>query len=65
MRFDGDGVCFVPAIERSVPCFLGNHGICGKLQRIHMRPDYIHKIFDDKRLCYFLLMEALAMDAAL
>ena len=33
--------------------------------RIHMRPDYIHKIFDDKRLCYFLLMEALAMDAHL
>jgi len=28
-----------------------------------MRPDYIHKIFDDKRLHYFLLMEALAMDA--
>jgi len=29
-----------------------------------MRPDYTHKIFDDKRLHYFLLMEALAMDAA-
>ena len=30
-----------------------------------MRPDYIHKIFGDKRLHYFLLMEALAMDAPL
>jgi len=29
-----------------------------------MLPDYPHKIFDDKRLDYFLLMEALAMDAA-
>lgn len=29
-----------------------------------MRPDHIHKIFDDKRLCYVLLMEALAMDAS-
>jgi len=29
-----------------------------------MKPDYPHKIFDDKRLDYFLLMEALAMDAA-
>jgi hypothetical protein len=28
-----------------------------------MLPDYPHKIFDDKRLHYFLLMEALAMDA--
>jgi hypothetical protein len=28
-----------------------------------MLPDYPHKIFDDKRLDYFLLMEALAMDA--
>ncbi len=28
-----------------------------------MLPDYPHKIFDDKRLCYFLLMEALAMEA--
>jgi hypothetical protein len=24
-----------------------------------MRPDYSHKIFDDKRLHHFLLMEAL------
>jgi hypothetical protein len=31
----------------------------------HMHPDYPHKIFDDKRLHYFLLMEALAMDADL
>jgi hypothetical protein len=29
-----------------------------------MHPDYPHKIFDDKRLDYSLLMEALAMDAA-
>jgi hypothetical protein len=29
-----------------------------------MKPDYPHKIFDDKRLDYFLLMEALAMDAS-
>jgi hypothetical protein len=29
-----------------------------------MHPDYPHKIFDDKRLDYFLLMEALAMYAA-
>jgi hypothetical protein len=28
-----------------------------------MLPDYPHKIFTDKRLCYFLLMQALAMDA--
>jgi hypothetical protein len=28
-----------------------------------MLPDYPHKIFDDKRGYYFLLMEALAMDA--
>jgi hypothetical protein len=27
-----------------------------------MLPDYPHKIFDDKRGRYFLLMEALAMD---
>jgi len=41
-------------VKLAVPC-----------NRIYMRPDYIHKIFDDKRLCYFLLMEALAMDASL
>jgi hypothetical protein len=29
-----------------------------------MMPDYPHKIFGDKRFCYCLLMEALAMDAA-
>jgi hypothetical protein len=28
-----------------------------------MLPDYPHKIFNDKRFCYCLLMEALAMDA--
>ena len=28
-----------------------------------MIPDYPHKIFGDKRICYFLLMEALAMEA--
>jgi hypothetical protein len=28
-----------------------------------MAPDYPHKIFSDKRFCYCLLMEALAMDA--
>jgi hypothetical protein len=28
-----------------------------------MLPDYPHKIFDDKLSDYFLLMEALAMDA--
>ena len=28
-----------------------------------MLPDYPHKIFGDKRGKYFLLMEALAMDA--
>ena len=28
-----------------------------------MMPDHPHKIFGDKRLHYFLLMEALAMDA--
>jgi len=28
-----------------------------------MIPDYPHKIFGDKRFCYCLLMEALAMDA--
>jgi hypothetical protein len=27
-----------------------------------MLPDYPHKLFGDKRLPYFLLMEALAMD---
>lgn len=27
-----------------------------------MRPDYDHKIFNDKRVNYSLLMEALAMD---
>jgi hypothetical protein len=27
-----------------------------------MLPDYPHKIFGDKRFCYCLLMEALAMD---
>lgn len=26
-----------------------------------MRPDYPHKKFQDKRLCYSLLMETLAM----
>jgi len=29
----------------------------------NMIPDYPHKIFGDKRICYFLLMEALAMEA--
>lgn len=29
-----------------------------------MLPDYPHKVFSDKRFCYCLLMEALAMDAA-
>jgi len=28
-----------------------------------MQPDYPHKIFDDKRKGYSLLMEALAMDS--
>jgi len=28
-----------------------------------MRPDYPHKIFNDKRANYCLLMQALAMDA--
>jgi hypothetical protein len=28
-----------------------------------MTPDYSHKIFPDKRMGYYLLMEALAMDA--
>jgi hypothetical protein len=28
-----------------------------------MLPDYAHKVFDDKRIVYCLLMEALAMDA--
>jgi hypothetical protein len=27
-----------------------------------MIPDYPHKIFGDKRFCYCLLMETLAMD---
>jgi hypothetical protein len=27
-----------------------------------MIPDYPHKLFNDKRFCYCLLMEALAMD---
>lgn len=30
-----------------------------------MLPDYPHKIFEDKRFDYSLLMEALAMDAHL
>ena len=30
-----------------------------------MHIDYPHKIFIDKRLCYCLLMEALAMDGRL
>jgi hypothetical protein len=29
-----------------------------------MLPDYPHKVFGDKRACYYLLMEALAMDAS-
>ncbi len=29
-----------------------------------MTPDYAHKIFDDKRTDYNLLMEVLAMDGA-
>ncbi|MCS3799167.1 hypothetical protein GGD38_004539 [Chitinophagaceae bacterium OAS944] len=28
-----------------------------------MKPDYPHKVFNDKRMGYFLLMEALAMDS--
>lgn len=27
-----------------------------------MRPDYPHKVFDDKRMNYCLLIEALAME---
>jgi hypothetical protein len=34
-----------------------------KLYLYCMRPDYDHKIFNDKRAGYFLLMEALAMDS--
>jgi len=30
-----------------------------------MQPDYPHKVFNDKRMGYFLLMEALAMDSHL
>jgi hypothetical protein len=30
-----------------------------------MQPDYPHKVFNDKRMDYFLLMEALAMDSHL
>lgn len=29
---------------------------------VAMRPDYDHKVFNDKRVGYCLLMEALAMD---
>jgi hypothetical protein len=29
-----------------------------------MQPDYPHKVFNDKRMGYCLLMEALAMDSA-
>ncbi len=32
---------------------------------ITMHPDYPHKIFNDKRNCYTLLMLALAMDACI
>lgn len=28
-----------------------------------MRPDFLHKFFPDQRICFNLLMEALAMDA--
>jgi len=31
------------------------------LDAIFMRPDYSHKIFDDKRLHLFFLMEALTL----
>lgn len=34
-----------------------------KLSLCCMRPDYDHKIFNDKRVGYSLLMEALAMDS--
>jgi hypothetical protein len=27
-----------------------------------MLPDYPHKIFNDKRICYCMLMETLSMD---
>jgi hypothetical protein len=30
-----------------------------------MQPDYAHKVFNDKRMGYFLLMEALAMGCRL
>ena len=30
-----------------------------------MKPDYPHKVFNDKRMGYALLMEALAMDSHL
>jgi hypothetical protein len=30
-----------------------------------MQPDYPHKVFNDKRMGYCLLMEALAMDSHL
>lgn len=39
------------------------HGNQKKLSLYHMRPDYDHKVFNDKRLGYSLLMEALAMDS--
>jgi len=34
-----------------------------KIIFVVMRPDYDHKIFNDKRMGYCLLMEALAMDS--
>jgi hypothetical protein len=36
----------------------------GYLYHANMRPDYSHKIFDDKRLHRFFFLEALARGAA-
>jgi hypothetical protein len=58
--FSGKGIN--PAVERP-PGALAILKKTPYLSRDSMLPDYPHKIFDDKRLHYFLLMEALAMDA--
>jgi hypothetical protein len=52
----------------SVNCAIQNHKSLNYEIRFlplpkNMVPDYPHKTFGDKRICYCLLMEALAMDS--
>lgn len=51
----------IPAVNQGLIYALA--GYPKKIIFVVMRPDYDHKLFNDKRMGYCLLMEALAMDS--